>query len=104
MPSIVWKRKDRSSWGAPKEALSIRAGAKGDGLNRLGEDFGSGPELSLPGPSIKSNDNLGTKSNDEDDEIGALIYDQVMCNKTCPNEMVDYTKYKVQKDLIVTTN
>ena len=90
MPSIGWKRKDRPSRGAPKvEALSIGAGAKGDGLNRFeGEDFGTGPELSLPGPSIKS-DNLGTKSDDEDDEIGALIYDQVMRKKTYPSEMAD---------------
>ena len=69
--------------------LSIRAETKGDGLNRFeGEDFGPGPELSLPGPSIKSNHNLGTESDDEMTRW-RTDYDQVMFNKTCPNEIAD---------------
>ena len=43
------------------------------------EDFGPESVFLLPG--IRSNHNLGAESDDEDEEIGALIYDQVMRNK-----------------------
>ena len=47
-----------------------------------GQRFHSEPLLPLQQiPSSKSNLNLGTESDDEVDEIGALIYDQVMRNK-----------------------
>ena len=47
-----------------------------------GQRFDSEPSLPLQQiPSSKSNLNLGTESDDEVDEIGALIYDQVMRNK-----------------------
>ena len=53
------------------------------------EDFGPESVFLLPG--IRSNHNLGTESDDEDDEIGALIYDQVcmQCNKSKPDETAD---------------
>ena len=46
-----------------------------------GEGLDSEPSLPLQNPSSKSNLNLGTESDDEVDEIGALIYDQVMRNR-----------------------
>ena len=45
-----------------------------------GEGFDSEPLLTLHIPS-KSNDNSGSMSDDEVDEIGALIYEQAMRNK-----------------------
>jgi len=54
-----------------------------------GQGFGSKPSLPLRIPSSTSNHKLWTESDDEVDEIGALIYDQVMRNKESPNEIAD---------------
>ena len=65
------------------ESPSIGARTRGDEPDGMkGEGFDSGPSLPmLQIPSSKSNHNLGAESDDEVDEIGALIYDQVMRNK-----------------------
>ena len=52
-----------------------------------GKGFGSEHSLPMQIPPNKSNTNLGTESDDEFEEIGALIYDQVMRHKGKSKEM-----------------
>ena len=66
------------------QSLSIGARARGvesDGIK--GKGFDSEISLPLQIPS-KSKRNLGSESDDEVDEIGALIYDQVMQQRQMP--------------------
>ena len=66
------------------QSLSIGARARGvesDGIK--GKGFDSEISLPLQIPS-KSKRNLGSESDDEVDEIGALIYDQVMQQRQIP--------------------
>ena len=68
------------------ESRSVGDRARGDGPNLFeSEDCGPEPVLSLPGPANTSiGNNHWTESDDEDDEIGALIYDQVMQKRQVP--------------------
>ena len=70
-----------STWSSSRQmGLPALISVECDGTK--GQRFHSEPLLPLQQiPSSKSNLNLGTESDDEVDEIGALIYDQVMRNK-----------------------
>ena len=71
-----------SSLSTEVESHSTGARAMGVDPDEVkGQRFDSEPSLPLQIPSSKSNHNLGTESDDEVDEIGALIYDQVMQRK-----------------------
>ncbi|EJK49234.1 hypothetical protein THAOC_31913, partial [Thalassiosira oceanica] len=65
-------RKKRALLSTNKESLSVGSGAETT-------DEGRGmTSVSLPAPFNGSHQNLRTESDDEVEEIGALIYDQVM--------------------------
>jgi len=51
-----------------------------------GQGFGSKPSLPLRIASSKSNHKLWTESDDEVDEIGSFIYDQVMQQRQFPTK------------------
>ena len=71
-----------SSLSTKVESHSTGARAMGVDPDEVkGQGFDSEPSLPLQIPSSKSNHNLGTESDDEVDEIGAMIYDQVMQRK-----------------------
>ena len=67
------------------KSVSVVAGASDVKLNGVkGKGFDSEPSLPLQIPSKRSDCNLGTESDDEVDEIGALIYDHAMRRKQFP--------------------
>jgi len=68
-----------SLFDANVESVSVAAGTSGFESNKCeGEGRAPGPALTLPVPSGNFCCNRGTESDDELDEIGALIYDHVM--------------------------
>ncbi|EJK66791.1 hypothetical protein THAOC_12252 [Thalassiosira oceanica] len=72
-------RKERSSPRTNVKSLSVGDRARG------AESNGAASALSLKVPSKRSSHNPGTES--DDDEIGALIYDQVMRQRRPPQPL-----------------
>ena len=89
LPSCTWEQSSSIQMRVPslsKKVGPLSTGARAMGVDVVGvkgEGFEFEPSLpQLQIPSSKSNHNHGTsESDDEVDEIGALIYDQVMRNK-----------------------
>jgi len=81
-------RKEKPSPSTNVNSLSdgYRArGAEPNGIEGGGRHATSAPSLKVP--SKRCSHNPGTESDDEDDEIGALIYDQVMRQRRPPQPL-----------------